>query len=76
MNASLLAFAALVPLAAGPVAGKAEEEVLTLALCGGGAVTIPLGNGGDLPERGCDPQACHAATCREKDREKGLRPRI
>ncbi|MEE4207059.1 MAG: hypothetical protein V2I39_12265 [Erythrobacter sp.] len=73
MNASLLAFAALVPLAAGPL--PEEAKVLTLALCGGGEMTLPLGDGAPR-KRDCDPKACHAATCREKDRDRSLRQRI
>ena len=68
MNGAALAFAALVPLAAGPLP-QGDEKTLTLALCGGGEITLPLGDG-DAPEPDCDPTACHAANCREKGKEK------
>jgi len=67
MNGAALAFAALIPIAAGPL--PQEEQALKVGLCGGGVILIPLGNG-DAPERNCDPTACHAATCREKAKEK------
>jgi hypothetical protein len=67
MNGAALAFAALVPLAVG--SAPPEERTLTLALCSGGDITIPLGDG-DAPERGCDHTACHATACREKAKEK------
>ncbi|QIQ85395.1 hypothetical protein [Erythrobacter sp.] len=70
MNGAALAFAALVPLATGPA--PQEAETLSVALCGGGTITIPLGDG-ERPQRECDPKGCHAATCREKDRQKGQR---
>lgn len=73
MIAAALAFAALVPLAAGAL--PQSERTLTLALCGGGEIALPLGDD-DPPQRDCDPQACHGATCREKERGKGLRERI
>lgn len=70
MNGAALAFAALVPLATGPA--PQEPETLSVALCGGGTISIPLGDG-EGPERDCDPKACHAATCREKTKEKPAR---
>lgn len=67
MNGASLALVALVPLAAGPL--PQEERTMTVGLCGGGEITIPLGDG-DVPKRDCAPKACHAATCREKANEK------
>ncbi|AOL22810.1 hypothetical protein Ga0102493_111788 [Erythrobacter litoralis] len=73
MNGAALAVAALIPLATGPA--PQEEKALTIGLCGGGRITIPLGDG-DTPERTCDPKACHAANCREKTKERPPRTRI
>lgn len=72
MTGAVLAFAALIPLAAGTV--PEAERTLTLSLCSGGEITLPLGDD-DAPQRDCDPQGCHGATCREKERGKGQRER-
>ena len=69
----LIALAALLPLATGPL--PQEERVLTASLCLGGEVTIPLGDGDPLPERDCKLTACHAANNRERvDRDQGKGP--
>ncbi len=59
-----LAFLALIPLATGPA--PEEQRVLSVALCNGGEIEIPLDD--DQPHRECPQQACHAASCREKHR--------
>lgn len=73
MTGSVLAAAAWLALAAPPLAEA--ERTLTLALCNGGEITIPLGDG-NPPARDCDPKACHGAACREKAKEKGGRAGI
>ena len=60
----LIALAALLPVALGPL--PQEERVLTARLCNGGTITIPLDDRDDAPGRDCHPDACHAGTCREK----------
>jgi hypothetical protein len=61
----LLAILALLPIAVGPL--PQEQRTLTLELCLGGEITIPLGGQDDKNEDHCpDQQACHAGTCREK----------
>lgn len=62
----LLAMIALIPIAIGPL--PAKERTLTLALCLGGEITIPLGDKEDGQKRECHQQACHAGTCREKEK--------
>ena len=69
MSVKLLAILALVPLATGPLPEK--EQSITVSLCLGGEVTIPLGDGGEDNDEQCRIQACHAGTCREgSKREK------
>lgn len=60
----LLAILALVPIALGPL--PSEERVLTIGLCSGGEISIPIGDDDDGPKRDCHLQGCHAGTCREK----------
>ena len=62
----LIALLALVPVAIGPL--PADERTITVALCLGGEITIPIGGGGDDPQRRCHAQGCHAGTCREKSK--------
>jgi hypothetical protein len=69
-----LALAALVPLAAGTSPHDASGDVITVALCNGGEITIDLGKNDDAPQRECDQQGCHAGPCREKHKVKGNRP--
>jgi hypothetical protein len=42
------------------------ERTLTIGLCLGGEITIPLGDDDNDSQRNCHPQGCHAGTCREK----------
>jgi hypothetical protein len=62
----LVALLALIPVAIGPL--PAEERSLTLKLCLGGEITIPLGDRDDGQKRDCRLDACHAGTCREKEK--------
>lgn len=60
----LLALIALFPVAIGPL--PQGERSLTIALCLGGEITIPLGNKEKSPKRDCHQEGCHAGSCREK----------
>lgn len=60
----LLAAIALLPLAIGPL--PQAERTLTIGLCLGGEITIPIGDGDEAPKRDCHQLACHAGNCREK----------
>lgn len=62
----LFAALALLPVAIGPL--PQAERTLTIGLCLGGEITIPLGNGDTDDKRDCHQQACHAGTCREKSK--------
>lgn len=65
--APAFALAALVPVLLGPL--PAESVTLSGTLCGGAAISIPLGKGReDKPD--CHPKGCHAGSCRQKDAEK------
>lgn len=70
MNSSLLALLALAPMITGPL--PQAERSFTATMCGGGSITIPLGNRDDQPERDCHPKGCHAGTCREKSKRHKL----
>ena len=46
---------------------NAEGDVLIAVLCNGGTIAIPLGDDkAPYPNKPCELQACHAATCRLK----------
>lgn len=60
-----LAFSALLPVIIGPL--PAEHAVLTAELCGGGTISIPLGQGNEK-QPDCHPKACHAGACRERSK--------
>lgn len=62
----LVTLLALAPIAIGPLPGA--ERTLTLALCLGGEITIPLGDKDDGQKRDCHLDACHAGNCREKEK--------
>lgn len=65
MTATLpLALAALLPVMLGPPA--AADRTITAALCNGGTITIPVGDGAPADDGPCHPKACHAGSCREK----------
>lgn len=60
------AILALIPIAIGPL--PQEERTLTLSLCQGGDITIPLDDGEGGQNRDCHQSACHAGNCREKSK--------
>jgi hypothetical protein len=62
----LLAIFALLPIAVGPL--PQEEQALTIELCLGGTIDIPLGDGEKEHVPDCHLDACHAGTCREKSK--------
>jgi hypothetical protein len=63
------ALAVLVPVMVGPLPAEAGRT-LTMHLCNGGTITIPLDDGTPAQGGGCHPKGCHAGTCREKEQEK------
>ena len=62
----LFALLALVPTAIGPL--PQPEDALTIALCSGRSMTIPLGDKQNQPKPDCHSKACHAGSCREKSK--------
>ncbi len=66
----LLSILAIGSIAAGPIFPSGDETAgtLTMSLCNGGEITIPLGDGEEDGPRDCQSNACHAATCREKNK--------
>ena len=72
MNGAGFALLALVPLMAGTTPHEPSEGALTVALCNGGAITIDLGLEDEEPARDCHQEACHAGTCREKQKIKSI----
>lgn len=69
MNLLPLALAALVPVMIGPLPA-AEARTLTMHLCNGGTITIPLDGETPAQDSGCHPKGCHAGNCRERDEVK------
>lgn len=69
MNLLPLALAALLPVMIGPLPAE-PDQTLTMQLCNGGTITIPVGDGKPAPDRDCHPKGCHAGTCRQKDEAK------
>ena len=68
-----LALAVLVPVMISPL--PAEGASLTMPLCNGGTITIPLGKDAPGQNRDCHTKGCHASTCREdRKRENARRP--
>ena len=69
-SAAALALVALIPLIAGTSPHAAEANIVTVALCNGGEITLDLGR--DEPEQGrdCHQKGCHAGACREKHKVK------
>jgi hypothetical protein len=65
MNPLPLALAALLPVMVGPVSAP-PGQTLTMQLCNGGTISIPVGGDKPVPERDCHPKGCHAGTCRER----------
>jgi len=50
-----------------------EQRTLTLSLCSGGEIEIPLDDDNGEQKRDCRQQGCHAGTCREKAKRLGSR---
>jgi hypothetical protein len=63
------ALAALLPVMIGPLPAP-QGQTLTMQLCNGGSITIPIGGDKPAPERDCHPKGCHAGTCREKEQTR------
>lgn len=63
------AIAALAPVMIGPLPAS-PGRTLTMHLCGGGTITIPLGDGTPAQDSGCHPKGCHAGACREDKSSK------
>lgn len=59
-----LALGALSPVMIGPLPA-APGLTLTMQLCNGGTITVPVGGKAPTQDRGCHPKGCHAGTCRE-----------
>ncbi len=64
MNIAAFALLALVPMMTGPI--PTDERTLTMNLCNGGSITIPLGEEGEVPMGDCHQQGCHAGNCRKQ----------
>lgn len=67
-SATLLALIALAPVAFGAAAAPRKAE-LSLALCNGGSVTVPIGGGQETPSEGNSPgcaKACHSGCSRKR----------
>ncbi len=62
-----LAVLALVPAMIGPLPAE-RPGTLTAVLCNGGTIAIRLGDEVPADPRDCQPQGCHAGTCRGKTR--------
>jgi len=56
--------AAVVPMALGPDPAD-QDGALIVALCNGGSIAIPLGDGDDQGQDHCDTKACHSGACRK-----------
>lgn len=65
-----LSILAVFSLATGPIPmGDGESPAtLTLGLCNGGEITIPIGD-----DKGEDPRDCHSMACHAASREKAKR---
>jgi hypothetical protein len=72
MNIAPLAMIAMIPMITGPL--PQDQNALTVPLCGGGEITIPLGDDKPDGKRDCDAQACHSGTCREKSKRADKLP--
>lgn len=70
MIKAIFGIAALLPMISSPL--PREQNALIVSLCGGGEISIPLGDKNDEPDRACDMQACHAGTCRSKAKKSDL----
>lgn len=64
MNPLTFALAALMPVMIGPLPAP-PGKTLTMHLCNGGTITIPLDDETPAQKGDCHPKGCHAGTCRE-----------
>jgi hypothetical protein len=64
MNLLPIAIAALSPVMIGPL--PAQGASLTMGLCNGGTITMPLDQDPPAQGRDCHPKGCHAGACRPK----------
>lgn len=66
----LLSILAIGSIATGPIlpSGNKPADTLTMSLCNGGEIIIPLGDREEDGPRDCQSNPCHAATCREKNK--------
>jgi len=70
MNLAPIAMLALLPMISGPL--PEDQRTLTLGLCSGGEITIPLSDDEEPgSKRDCHQQGCHAGNCREKSKKPG-----
>ncbi len=74
MSALPFALAALLPVMLGPL--PAPSIAITAKLCGGGTITIPLGDDAPAEDNPCHPKGCHAGTCRDNHRPEREKRRI
>lgn len=63
MNAAALAAFALLPMMLGQLPAQASQ--LTLRLCAGGSIVLPLDRRDKQDEAPCAAKGCHAASCRK-----------
>lgn len=64
MNTAWIAVASLFPLVTGPL--PVSHEVITVSLCSGGMIEIPLRNSDREPRDRCIDKGCHAACPRRR----------
>lgn len=69
MNSSVYAAMALLPVMIGPLP-QDDGAALLVELCGGGTLTIDLGQSEDDLPPPCHAKACHAGECRKGEANK------
>lgn len=69
MNALAFATFALLPVMLGPLP-QDDGAALLVELCGGGTLTIDLGQDKDEPAPPCNAKGCHAGECRKGSANK------
>ena len=69
MTGELIALLALVPIMTGPL--PTGEDAITMRLCGGGTISIPVERDGEAPEPAPCSKACHAGNCRKRSAKPG-----
>lgn len=75
MNAAALAAFALAQMIAAPMIPRPADDTITVSLCSGGDISIPLREGDTPKERDCDQNGCHAGTCRDRGKLKACTSR-